>query len=149
MKYAVVFFLCYIYSNSFSANDTIEIRNTFFGKHYYYYNVRQKSVKDLEPLLCHNPESNLELKKAKAYDKAGIVLGTIGGVCVGIPLGTVIAGGKPIWELLGVGAGFIAICIPFEIVAFNHISNSVKIYNSKGPVSLDWDLNTFSLIGTF
>jgi hypothetical protein len=64
----------------------------------------------------------------KNYD-AGAVFSFVGGFMVGWPCGTALAGGDPEWALAGVGAGLIAISIPFSTAYVKHTKNAVSLYN--------------------
>ena len=57
----------------------------------------------------------LSTPKNSGAEITGQLLGGIGGFLVGWTLGTALGGGDPDWTVAGVGAGFIALSIPFAI----------------------------------
>ncbi len=76
-----------------------------------------------------NPEAYQAMKQAKKNFDAGVTIGFIGGFMVGYPCGTAIAGGDPEWALAGIGAGLIALSIPFSTAYVKHTKRAVEIYN--------------------
>jgi len=80
-------------------------------------------------ITSSNPEAYTLIKKAKSNYDAGMVFGAIGGFMVGFPCGTALAGGDPEWALAGIGAGLIAVSIPFTTAYIKHTKNAVSIYN--------------------
>jgi len=71
------------------------------------------------------------MKWAKSNSDIATVLGFSGGLMIGWPVGTAIAGGDPNWVIAGVGAGFLAIGIPLSIRASKGMFQAVEIYNSN------------------
>jgi ABC-type uncharacterized transport system permease subunit len=53
------------------------------------------------------------------------------GFLVGYPIGTVLTGKTPNWNLLKVGIGLMVVSIPFNRAANKHISKSIRLYNSS------------------
>jgi hypothetical protein len=78
-----------------------------------------------------NPEAYQVMQQAKKNYDAGAVIGFIGGFMVGYPCGSAIAGGDPEWALAGVGAGLIALSIPFSTAYVKHTKRAVAIYNGS------------------
>lgn len=77
-----------------------------------------------------NKEAYKEMKIAKQNFDLASVFGFAGGFMVGWPIGTALGGGKPNWAMAGVGAGLIAISIPFSTAYTRHAKNAVRAYNS-------------------
>ena len=59
------------------------------------------------------------------------VLGGIGGVLIGLPLGTAIGGGDPNWWLAGIGAGVVVLAIPIESGAKKKARAAVAAHNAS------------------
>ncbi len=78
-----------------------------------------------------NPEAHQLMLQAKKNYDVGVVIGAIGGFMVGYPCGSAIAGGDPEWALAGVGAGLIALSIPFSTAYVKHTKKAVAIYNGS------------------
>jgi hypothetical protein len=53
------------------------------------------SIKQVHSLLEEEPEAYRQFKKARTNASAASVLGFAGGLLIGIPIGTAIAGGSP------------------------------------------------------
>lgn len=109
-------------------SDSIEVRKnlgTIFVQ-----NGKNLSPRLLLELTQTNDEAYKEMKIAKRNFDAGTILGVTGGFMVGWPIGTALGGGKPNWAMAGIGAGLIAISIPFSVAYTRHAKNAVRIYNS-------------------
>ncbi|MBK3519459.1 hypothetical protein [Carboxylicivirga marina] len=89
--------------------------------------------RDLINITQVNPEALKSMQQAKKNYDAGAVFGFIGGFMVGWPCGTAIAGGDPEWALAGIGAGLIAVSIPFSTAYVKHTKKAVSIYNDGLP----------------
>jgi len=93
------------------------------------------SLKQVLEIVKVNPEAYAELKRAKSNYSAAGVLGFAGGVLIGIPLGTALAGGNPEWGLAAGGAGLILASIPFTTAFRGHTMQALDLYNNKGQTS--------------
>ncbi|ALJ00411.1 hypothetical protein DC20_17320 [Rufibacter tibetensis] len=111
-----------------SPTDTIEVKKGFSPV--FRQNGENLNLNQLMELTKSNPEAYKEMKIAKS--KAGFVsaLGYAGGFLVGYPLGTAIGGGKPNWSLAGIGAGVLALSLPFSSSFTKHTQNAIRIYNN-------------------
>jgi hypothetical protein len=87
------------------------------------------SPKQVLDVMYYTDKPYKEFKKAKMnYGIAG-VLGFTGGIMLGFPIGTAIAGGKPEWLLAAGGAAVILTSIPFSIAFKRRARNAVDLYN--------------------
>ncbi len=86
-------------------------------------------------IIKENPEAYAEMKRAKANYNAAGVLGFAGGILVGFPVGTAIAGGKPEWGLAAGGAALILASIPFTRSFRGHTMEALDIYNGQQKTS--------------
>lgn len=86
-------------------------------------------------ILKENPEAYAELKRAKSNYNAAGVLGFAGGILIGFPVGTAIAGGKPEWGLAAGGAALILASIPFTTSFRGHTMEALDIYNGQRKTS--------------
>jgi hypothetical protein len=93
------------------------------------------SLKQVLEIVKVNPEAYAELKRAKSNYSAAGVLGFAGGVLIGIPLGSALAGGNPEWGLAAGGAGLILASIPFTTAFRGHTMQALDLYNNKGQTS--------------
>lgn len=89
------------------------------------------SPKQVLEVLKANPVAFEEFKRAKVnYNVAG-VLGFTGGVLIGFPIGTAIAGGDPEWGLAAGGVGLILASIPFNRAYKGRAFGAIELYNKK------------------
>ncbi|MBI3218199.1 MAG: hypothetical protein HYZ44_01680 [Bacteroidetes bacterium] len=112
------------------------IRTTkVFGGYKYSQNNQPLTVKQLGAALEINPEASKLFQQAKPNGTAATIFGVAGGFLVGWPIGTAIAGGKPSWELAGIGAGLIVVSIPFSSAFNKKTKEAVSIYNLGNKTS--------------
>ncbi len=107
--------------------DSIQV-NRSFGTTYYQHG-EQLTPKLLLNITLSNPEAYAEMKIARTNSTAANVLGAIGGFMVGFSLGSLLVGKDPNWGVVGAGAGFIGISIPFSIAFNKHARKAARIYN--------------------
>jgi hypothetical protein len=89
------------------------------------------SPKQVLEVLKDNSVAFEEFKRAKVnYNVAG-VLGFTGGVLIGFPIGTAIAGGDPEWGLAAGGVGLILASIPFNRAYKGRAFGAIELYNKK------------------
>lgn len=82
-------------------------------------------------IVKENPAAYAELKRAKTnYNTAG-VLGFAGGILIGLPVGTAIAGGSPEWGLAAGGAALLLTSIHFTHAYRGRTLQALDIYNAK------------------
>jgi len=114
----------------FAQHDSIIATKVFAG-----YKFEQSGVLLNGKALLRSMEIDQEayamLKKAKTNSDIATVFGFAGGLMLGWPLGTAIAGGDPNWLLAGIGAGCLAIGIPLSMSASKGMLRAVDIYNSN------------------
>ena len=92
-------------------------------------NGRNLTPRQLLDITQTNQEAYAEMKTANTNYIVSLIFQAPGGFLIGYPLGTALAGGDPNWTLAAVGAGLVAVSIPF-ISAYNkHAKNAVEIYN--------------------
>ncbi|KAA3438391.1 hypothetical protein [Rufibacter hautae] len=131
-KALLICFMFLVYAPLFaqSAADTIEVKKGFSPA--FKYNGENLNLNQLLEITKSNPEAYKEMKIAKGKATMANVLGYAGGFLLGYPVGTAIGGGKPNWGLAGVGAGIIALALPFNASLTKHAQNAARIYNN-GP----------------
>lgn len=110
-------------------SDTIQVRKRG-GGYPFYLGEKKLTNNGLKRTLSPNVQASGELRSARFSATMASVLGYAGGFMVGWPLGTALAGGKPVWALAGAGAGLIAVSIPFGISANKKARKAVGTYNA-------------------
>jgi len=88
-------------------------------------------MKDLVKIMESNKQSYDFIKKAQSNNTMALFFGCTGGYLVGWPIGTAMGGGEPNWTLVGIGAGLIAISIPFSSGANKNTKQAMELYNSS------------------
>jgi len=89
------------------------------------------SAKQVLELMRDNQPAYIEFKRAKSnYDGAG-VMGFVGGLLIGFPLGTAIVGGEPEWGLAAGGAGLLLLSIPLNSAFKRHAQSAIDTYNAQ------------------
>lgn len=128
--FSIIAILSICYNTTFgqSLSDTIQIKKrvgTVFIQ-----NGEPLTPKRLLAITTINPTAYQEMKIAKTNYDIGTAFSFAGGFLVGWPLGTALGGGDPIWALVGVGAGLIALSIPFGTAYTQHAKKAVNLYNN-------------------
>ncbi|SDL47250.1 hypothetical protein SAMN05421823_106117 [Catalinimonas alkaloidigena] len=95
------------------------------------YQGNRLKPKQLLLLTQRSPAAYQEMQIAKSKSDVASVLGFIGGGLVGWPIGTALGGGQPNWALAGVGAGIIAVSIPFTASYNKHARAAAALYNQN------------------
>lgn len=89
------------------------------------------SPQQVMTILKDTPLAYEEFKQAKRnYSTAG-VMGFAGGLLIGFPIGTLIAGGDPEWSLAIGGAALLLGSIPLNKAFQRHASNALDLHNKK------------------
>lgn len=127
---AILFLLFMANGNGQDLNrGPIEIHKNFFGTGFWE-NDRKLTNAELMKILSAHPSAHAEMKKARTNQAFSFVFSFTGGALIGWPIGTAAGGGDPNWTLAAVGAGLVAIAIPFEIAFNKRAKNAVNLYNS-------------------
>ncbi len=96
---------------------------------------------------------------AKKDFAAAQVLGAVGGVLIGWPIGTALVGGQPKWYLAGIGAGIIVISLPISanftkkakaaLASYNQLNGSSAALYRKPVYRLGFHATSVRLTLTF
>ncbi len=117
-----------------SSSDPITIKK-IFGGYIFLQNDQPLTLKQLGETMKSNPEAYKLFQQAKSNATVGTLFAIAGGALVGWPLGTATGGGKPSWELAGIGAGLIVVSIPFASASNKKTKQAVSIYNQGNKTS--------------
>jgi hypothetical protein len=132
MKKIVFAFVITIFTFLNVNAQKIEVKKSF-GENSYYQNGEKLTMNQLKEVLKNNTETLVLIKSAKSNYTWSSVLGVSGGALIGIPIGTVIGGGDPKWEVAGLGAVLILVAIPL-LNNYNKKSKAaVDLYNAGLP----------------
>ncbi len=128
---------------TFCTAQQIEMEKVF-GGYKYTQNGTLLKMKDLVKTMESNQQAFDLIKKAQLNNTMASIFGGAGGFLVGWPIGTAIGGGDANWTLAGVGAGLIAIVIPFSSGSNKNAKQAVELYNSSLNLSSYYE---FKVIG--
>jgi hypothetical protein len=130
-KIAVLSLLLFSGFSLYAQNRTeIKMYKTFGGARFEM-DTLVLSAKQVLEVLKVEPLAYEKFKKAKAnYNAAGVV-GFAGGVLVGFPLGTAIAGGEPEWGMAIAGGVLILGSLSLNNVFKSHAFEAIELYNGK------------------
>ncbi len=138
MKSVLLFFLTVSISSTICAQVEIkplELMSNFSGLKIIQNGKRIITLRQAEEIMRPVPQAYSYLRKARMANVLSSAMGFTGGVLIGWPLGTAVAGGKPKWELAIVGAGLIGVSIPLSIAAKKNASKAVDAYNISETVA--------------
>jgi hypothetical protein len=108
----------------------IEVKNSW-GTNICSMDGKKLKMSELVDLMKENTNSFELVNKAKKNYTVSSIFGAAGGALVGWPIGSSLGGGDPNWSLAGIGAGLIAISIPFNNKYNKNIKNAVENYNTN------------------
>jgi hypothetical protein len=128
-----------------SFTEPIEIKG---NKQTIFYQYGTKlSPRQIIYIVQENPEATLYMKRAKSNSDAATFFSFTGGMLIGWPVGTMLAGAKPNWTIAGIGMGIFMVSLPFNTAFQKHARNAVETYNEglepfvKNPVNYKLSVN--------
>ncbi len=135
MKMKILLSISLLTISAASFGQMITMKKHFGGVHF----VRDSitcSPKQVLNIMRDNDDAYNEFRKAKLNNSTASVLGFVGGVLVGIPLGTALAGGEPQWIMAAGGATLLLVSIPFSISFKKHAQQALNTYNASQPTAI-------------
>lgn len=102
----------------------------------FYYKGAKIKPDNLAWMVQPIPEAKKLISKAQNSLITSRVLGTFGGLAMGIPLGIKFTGGTPNWNIFYVGLGLTALSATFELRFSKLAKKAAKIYNEKNCTGL-------------
>ncbi|MGC4068481.1 MAG: hypothetical protein QM784_28305 [Polyangiaceae bacterium] len=115
----------------FDPASPIDVRSGGLGDRFEQRGVELDS-EDMVDKLGERPASADDISRAKTYRVIAVIAAATGGALIGWPIGGAIGGDdKPPWVLAGVGAGFIAVSIPFSMLSSSAVSGAVESHNKS------------------
>ncbi|MET0394133.1 MAG: hypothetical protein ABW019_13365 [Chitinophagaceae bacterium] len=110
--------------------DSIEVVKAGLGGLRFYQHDKQLKMSQLTSTVRSNPQAFAAIQKAKTNNTLAFITGFIGGALIGYEIGNAVAGKKVNGAVIGVGAGFIGISIPFGIGGVKNTKRAVYLYNA-------------------
>lgn len=122
----------------FSQNSgELSIKTNFFKGMTFYQNYQRITPTKATQIIRSNPEAFEMLQSSNKQAGGATVVSAIGGLLIGWPLGTSIAGGDPKWELAAVGAGFTVLSAVIYSSAEKKAKKAVTLYNAGLSTSIN------------
>jgi hypothetical protein len=135
MKRLLFLATCFFSMSNFTLNAQesirkIEYRQTFAGPKFYNYYQTLKP-RDLVETTSEVPEAHRYMLKAKADNTLAGLLGAMGGLLIGFPAGTSVAGGDPNWNIAIIGGVLVVASIPFSVSFQKNAIKGADLYNAS------------------
>lgn len=133
MKYTILSLLLIFLGTSLHAqyNERLQVESSFGG---YYFMANDKRVKPRQVIqMMREIDSTaytIMQRSSRNSTFAGIVSGA-GGILIGWPIGTMIAGGEPNWTMAAIGGVLTVASIPISNRARRQAVEAVEKYNAK------------------
>lgn len=140
--------VCMSFTFGQTTSDSISMKKVFGG--YQFYKGEQRlNMKQLVNTMKPNDQAYQQIKSAQSTYTLATIIGGVGGLMVGWPIGTALGGGKPNWTMAGIGAGLIVVSIPITQSFNKKAKQAVETYNGGLQTRSFWDKNElkFSLTG--
>lgn len=140
-----IVFLSVLFTMSFTLvfgqnpSDSIFTQKVFGGYTFYHQGMMIQNTDQLMSIIGGNQSAYNQIKSVKSTQTIVQILSYAGGFMIGYPIGTALAGGDPVWEMAGIGAGLILISIPFSVQVNKKILKAVDIYNGAYRETSFWD----------
>lgn len=101
-----------------------------FGGYQFTQNGKALSLKEMKNIIAPDIKAYKLIKAAKSKNDIASVLGGVGGIMIGWPIGTAIGGGDPEWIMAGIGAGLVIVSFPLSSAASKKALKAVEKYNA-------------------
>lgn len=126
----VVIIAIFFSATASAQTDTLSYSSSFFGGTRIHQGERKMTLAAARDMMQPGTDAFKYLQKARTQSTLAIVSGFIGGALIGFELGKMIGGKDANGAVIGVGAGFILVGIPFDISARKNVKRSVYAYNA-------------------
>jgi len=109
--------------------EPITLKKTFGGD-LIYQGERRLTIRQALDAMKPNETAYRQMKKAQSSNAVAAIFGATGGFMVGWQLGAAAAGDDANWAVAGIGAGLVAISIPFMVATTKHSRAAIETYNN-------------------
>ena len=101
------------------------------GKYNFYYKGKTLTFRETTHVMQSSFEAGHAIKSAQSANTLSTILIGAGGFLIGWPIGNLIDGSKPEWQMAVIGAGLIVVAIPIHKKVEKRIKRAVGIYNNS------------------
>lgn len=119
-----------IHGHAQSMSDQITVKEKNLTTEYYL-EGRLLTAKQLKLELSKVPEADGLFHRSKTHQTVSIIAGGAGGFLLGYELVGVLSGNDVNWSVIGIGAGLMAVSIPFSIRSKVLLKESIYAYNQS------------------
>lgn len=132
-KKSIIFIFCLtICISVFSQTNKDSIQMIKVGNNYRCeQNGHILNLRQLTGIMKTDKEATAHLKLAKLSNDISVLLGFTGGVLIGYPIGSYIAGKGVNLSMFAVGIGFLIVDIPLNIATKRNLTRAINRYNSS------------------
>lgn len=123
-------FICVTVSFGQDTTHVIQLKKVF-GGYQYSQNGNFLNVNGLKNAVKSNEQAYGLMKKASVTNSIAFSVSFAGGMLIGFPLGTALAGGDPNWIVAGVGVVLVGVSIPISNKFNEQAKEAVGIYNNS------------------
>ena len=134
MKTIILTLLITITTIATCNSQTIEMKKSMWGNKFSQ-DGKRLSISETMNIMKSNSKAFELMKKAKSNTTISSILGGVGGLFIGVPVGQSISGQKTNWILAGIGIGIAGIGLPISINATKQAEQSIELYNSSLTLS--------------
>ncbi len=127
-----------------NVSDSISIKKVF-GGYQFYQGDEILNMNQITATLNSNELALKQLKSARVSSIIAYIFTYAGGYLVGWTIGTALRGDDPEWIMAGMGAGLIAVGIPFNLLYINKVKQAVDTYNGGYKKTSFWDNSELKL----
>ncbi len=146
-KYIFILLFIGIFFSAQAQNENkLRLQSNFFSNKFFKGDTIISVNQVLYEMSPNESVYNL-MKKAKTDFVFAQLLGATGGILIGWPLGSALAGGQPNWALAGVGVGILAVSIPISINFRKKAGSAITQHNSLLTGSNKWNYKPNYYVG--
>ncbi len=127
-----------------NVSDSISVKKVF-GGYQFYQGDEILNMNQITATLNSNELALKQLKSARVSSTIAYIFTYAGGYLVGWTIGTALRGDDPEWIMAGMGAGLIAVGIPFNMLYINKVKQAVDTYNGGYKKNSFWDNSELKL----
>jgi len=130
-KYLIVLLMMFSSLATFAQNSTDPITIEKKWRTVFLQNGNRVNPRQMVDITSVNPDAYRVMKLAKSNHDASMMFGSLGVFFIAMPIGASVFSFDPNWAMAGVGAGLVAVAIPFSVKYTKQAKSAVSIYNGS------------------
>jgi hypothetical protein len=128
-KYLIALLMAFASLATFAQNSTDPITIEKKWRTVFLQNGQTVSPRQLVDITSVNPDAYRVMKLAKSNHDASMMFGSLGVFFIAMPIGASVFSYDPNWAMAGIGAGLVAVAIPFSVKYTKQAKSAVSLYN--------------------